>query len=427
MGRPKPLLPLDGAPGCCAPPRASATWESSPWSCSATRRTGWPLSSTGRACGTSSTPTQARHVRLAKSRCARAERRRAALHPAGGLPPGARRDRRPSAARGPLPRRSGRLSALRRPAGAPATACCGAHPGHPLLRAPRRPAGRPGEVEDRSFDVEVDDAGVLLDMDSSADYEQLERLAQLQRLPDRGACEVLLQRERLPVAVVDHSVVVERLARRLAEALNKAGMGLNLRLLEAAACYDIARGRPDHAARGAELLSEDGLCPRGCGGGGSHRSLGARRRRSRRGGVALPGRQARHGHAPGRLAERLAAVEARFADDRPALTAARRRMQAGAAIAGQIEEIVARLSRTSCQHWRAAPSAASPHRQSAMVGDRALSRGAAASEMLPSAHYGRPAAAARASAERGGPGLPGPGPPRHLFVRPRQAALRLLS
>ena len=48
-------------------------------------------------------------------------------------------------------------------------------------------------VEDRSFDVEVDDAGVLLDMDLRADYEQLERLAQLERVPDRRACEVLLQ------------------------------------------------------------------------------------------------------------------------------------------------------------------------------------------------------------------------------------------
>ena len=128
-----------------------------------------------------------------------------------------------------------------------------------------------------------------------------------------GACEVLLQRQSVPAAVVEHSDVVERVARRLAESLNETGMGLNVRLLEAAALlHDIARTGPDHAVRGAELLSAMGF-PRVAAIVASHMDLSA-------GATADLGEKALlfladklvMGTRLVALPERLAAVEARL-------------------------------------------------------------------------------------------------------------------
>jgi hypothetical protein len=118
-------------------------------------------------------------------------------------------------------------------------------------------------------------------------------------------------------------------------------MGLDLRLLEAAALlHDIARGRPDHAARGAELLAAMGF-PRVAAVVAGHIDLSAPA-------AADLGEEALLFLADKLVAdtslvalpERVAAVETRFAGDAAALTAARRRMQAGAAVARRVEEIV---------------------------------------------------------------------------------------
>jgi molybdenum cofactor cytidylyltransferase len=196
-------------------------------------------------------------------------------------------------------------------------------------------------VADRSYDVDVDDAGVLLDMDVRADHEQLDRLAKLERIPDRRACEELLARLDLPGSVLEHSHAVERVARGLAAALNAAGLGLNVRLLQAAALlHDIARTEPDHAARGAELLVGAGF-PRVAVVVAGHMDPSPRA-------VADLGEAAVLFLADKLvvnacvvpLQQRMTTVEARFAGDGPALAAARQRLRVAATLARRVEEHV---------------------------------------------------------------------------------------
>ena len=200
-----------------------------------------------------------------------------------------------------------------------------------------------GSVDDRSFDVDVDDAGVLLDMDRRADYEQLQGLARLERVPDRETCEMLLSRRRLPAAVLQHSYAVERVAGRLAEALNGVGMGLHARLLEAASLlHDIARTECDHANRSADLVAAAGyprLAPI------------VRRHMNMSGADAgdigeaqllfLADKLVMGGRVVS-LKERLAALESRFADDPQALAAGRYRLQVAGDLERRVEAMVGR-------------------------------------------------------------------------------------
>ena len=58
-------------------------------------------------------------------------------------------------------------------------------------------------------------------------------------------------------AVAAHCRAVADMAVRIGEALNHAGVSLNLGLIRAAALvHDLTRGEPDHARRGAKLLQD---------------------------------------------------------------------------------------------------------------------------------------------------------------------------
>ena len=106
-----------------------------------------------------------------------------------------------------------------------------------------------------ALEVAVDDAGILLDMDTPLDYRRAREHVAAESVPDALSCLDLLRDAHLPPRVVAHSQAVALVAVALTRRLNQCDLHLNDRLVEAAALlHDIARTAPDHAAAGASLL-----------------------------------------------------------------------------------------------------------------------------------------------------------------------------
>ncbi len=176
-------------------------------------------------------------------------------------------------------------------------------------------------------EVEVDDAGVWLDMDTPADYAALRAHLGLPDFPDGDTCRKLMEKYGLPEDIVRHSRLVLKLALKAADLLRQKGVTVNAGLL-ASACllHDIARAQPDHAAAGAKLLLMEGWpetaalvalhmdLPAGFEAGPDELSL-----------LYLADKLARKdGAVP--LEETLAGLEARFSGDPDALQNARTRL-----------------------------------------------------------------------------------------------------
>lgn len=144
--------------------------------------------------------------------------------------------------------------------------------GHPVL-VPAALAGEllgwPGEGGLRAFweswagpvrDVAVSDDAVLMDLDTEADYQLLMRRLPKMDRPSPDACRVLMTMvRRVPRPVWQHCRAVAAVSVAITDALEKAGVELDADLVRSAALvHDIARGLPDHAATGANLLAELG-------------------------------------------------------------------------------------------------------------------------------------------------------------------------
>ena len=116
-----------------------------------------------------------------------------------------------------------------------------------------------------ALEVEVDDDGVLLDMDAPSDYRRACDYIAREGVPGAARCLALLGDARVPPPVVAHSRAVACVACALTARLNEHDLHLNARLVEAAGLlHDIARvgasgiARRDHARHGAELLGDLG-------------------------------------------------------------------------------------------------------------------------------------------------------------------------
>jgi CTP:molybdopterin cytidylyltransferase MocA len=105
-----------------------------------------------------------------------------------------------------------------------------------------------------SHDVETDDSGVLLDMDTPSDYARLLRSLSLTGCPTREECAEILARYNVPEDIVRHGQDVAALADRIADGLD-GKLPLSRELLYAmCALHDICRAERDHAPAGARLL-----------------------------------------------------------------------------------------------------------------------------------------------------------------------------
>ena len=110
-----------------------------------------------------------------------------------------------------------------------------------------------------ALDVEAEDAGVLMDMDTPPDYAALLRYLGLPTYPDEAACLELQHKYETPEPVAAHCAQVRTLALRAAGLLRERGVALDEGLLSSACLlHDIVRETPQHARAGAEILLREG-------------------------------------------------------------------------------------------------------------------------------------------------------------------------
>ena len=110
-----------------------------------------------------------------------------------------------------------------------------------------------------AMEVELPDRGLILDMDTPEDYAYLTKYSsQEKNVPDREEIAALLKSRQTP-RVIRHSLVVAAVGRRLAKALNKSGLQLDLALVTAGGLlHDIAKGQEQHARQGSILMKRLG-------------------------------------------------------------------------------------------------------------------------------------------------------------------------
>jgi len=115
--------------------------------------------------------------------------------------------------------------------------------------------------DDEAVEVPTDDESILLDMDTPEHYEQLRRLWARKACPGPNTCrDLMVEKFALPAPVIEHCRNVAKVGVFLAEKLNENGCRLDVALIESAALlHDVAKGQPDHAAKGAEILAEMGF------------------------------------------------------------------------------------------------------------------------------------------------------------------------
>jgi molybdenum cofactor cytidylyltransferase len=108
--------------------------------------------------------------------------------------------------------------------------------------------------------VPVADEHLSMDMDTPRDYGRIEAAAADYDVPSASECLVLLTETfRVPGPIMAHSSKVAQVALHLARSLNRSGYAINVKLIVAAAMlHDLAKGKPNHAAAAAEVLTELG-------------------------------------------------------------------------------------------------------------------------------------------------------------------------
>ncbi|MBW1890321.1 MAG: NTP transferase domain-containing protein [Deltaproteobacteria bacterium] len=118
-----------------------------------------------------------------------------------------------------------------------------------------------GAREKACMDVATTDSGVLMDMDTPRDYENILEKSKNMDIPTREeALAFLMMHQGSNTGVIRHANVVASVAVEIGTVLNRTGSCLDLRLIEAAGLlHDIAKGQESHAARAASLATEEGF------------------------------------------------------------------------------------------------------------------------------------------------------------------------
>ena len=114
--------------------------------------------------------------------------------------------------------------------------------------------------ESDAIDVRVADQAIHMDMDTRADYQALLSLDMRRDIPNSAECEEILAAHHVELRIVRHARKVAEVAGRVAAALGRSGVELNLELVQSGALlHDLAKGRPDHATAGASILRSLGF------------------------------------------------------------------------------------------------------------------------------------------------------------------------
>jgi molybdenum cofactor cytidylyltransferase len=114
--------------------------------------------------------------------------------------------------------------------------------------------------EREAVDEPVADEAIHMDMDTHADYEALIAFAARREIPTAAECEALLAARQVAARVVCHSRKVAEVAGKMAAALSRSGVDVDLELVQAGALlHDVAKGQADHAMKGALTLRRMGF------------------------------------------------------------------------------------------------------------------------------------------------------------------------
>jgi putative nucleotidyltransferase with HDIG domain len=111
--------------------------------------------------------------------------------------------------------------------------------------------------EERACDLFVPDEGIHLDMDTPDELVRIRELAVYREIPSLRECEAILAEHQTDERVVRHSRMVADVGYRIAEALAKIDFHVEPHLARAGGLlHDLAKGVPDHAAVGAQILRD---------------------------------------------------------------------------------------------------------------------------------------------------------------------------
>ena len=110
-----------------------------------------------------------------------------------------------------------------------------------------------------SVEVETDDAGIHLDMDTPSDYAKLLKYAELPTFPDNAACAALYKKYAVSDDIISHMTLVAEAAAKIARLINGRGADIDCALLNSACLvHDILRAEPNHASAGSRALLKEG-------------------------------------------------------------------------------------------------------------------------------------------------------------------------
>ena len=112
------------------------------------------------------------------------------------------------------------------------------------------------EHEDDALEIEVDDAGILKDLDTPEEYRKELESCAAETVPTEERCFFLLNRHGVADQVIAHSRQVTALARKIAILLTQKGAQLDLNLITAAGLlHDLSKGKPHHAEAGMRIIT----------------------------------------------------------------------------------------------------------------------------------------------------------------------------
>ncbi|GAU77646.1 DVU_1551 family NTP transferase [Fusibacter sp. 3D3] len=113
----------------------------------------------------------------------------------------------------------------------------------------------------RWLDLPCADNGILMDMDTYADYEHMVAYAATRLTPNLEECQALLDLFQVPEKVRKHCLAVSELACKIARCLNnKEGQIVSEQIIKMAGLlHDVGKGQPNHALLGAKMISNEGF------------------------------------------------------------------------------------------------------------------------------------------------------------------------
>ncbi|MGD0681542.1 MAG: DVU_1551 family NTP transferase [Terracidiphilus sp.] len=191
--------------------------------------------------------------------------------------------------------------------------------------------------ENEAINLLVADHGIHMDMNTPAEYETLCALADHRDIPTRAECEAILTGQSVVPSQVRHSRRVAEVAERITLALARSGLLLNVELVRAGALlHDLAKGQPNHAVVGAELLRSMDF-PRVATVVGVHTDLDFSGGRLDESAIVSLADKLVRGENVVTLDQRFQPALARFSNNPPALHAAQSRMATAKAVALAVE------------------------------------------------------------------------------------------